>query len=82
MLQIVTRPGRPSLGPHAMSPADRKARSRSARKLAQLNVEVPAEVRQAVQELADRTARTQADVILAAIQTYLDSHTGQSRDSQ
>lgn len=57
-----------------MSDADRKARSRTARKLAQLNVEIPAEVRKAVQELADRTERTQADVILAAIQAYLDSN--------
>lgn len=74
MLRIVTRTGRPPLGQHAMSDADRKARSRTARKLAQLNVEVPAEVRKAVQDLADRTDRTQADVILAAIQAYLDSH--------
>lgn len=73
MLQIVTR-GRPPLGQHAMSDADRKARSRTGRKLAQLNVEVPAEVRKAVQALADRTDRTQAEVILAAIQAYLESN--------
>jgi hypothetical protein len=73
MLQIVTR-GRPPLAQHAMSNAERKASSRKARKLAQLNVEIPAEVRKAVQELADRTERTQADVILAAIQAYLDSN--------
>lgn len=73
MLQIVTRPGPKPTG-CAKSDADRKARSRKARKLAQLNVEVPAEVREAVQALADRTDRTQAAVILAAIQAYLDSH--------
>lgn len=54
-----------------MSDADRKARSRSARKVAQLNVEVPVVVRKAVQELADRTDRTQAEVIAAAIAAYL-----------
>lgn len=54
-----------------MSDADRKARSRSARKVAQLNVEVPVAVRKAVQELADRTDRTQAEVIAAAIAAYL-----------
>lgn len=71
MLQTVTRTGRPPLGQHAMSDADRKARSRSARKVAQLNVEVPVAVRKAVQELADRTGRTQAEVIAAAIAAYL-----------
>lgn len=76
MLQNVTRPGRPTIGTHPMSTGERKARSRSARKLAQLNVEIPAEVRAAVQELADRTARTQTEVITAAIQAYLDGQRG------
>ena len=74
MLQTVTRPGRPPLGPHPM-PADvRKARSRAARQVEQLNVEVPAQVREAVKELADATGRTQAQVIAAAIAAYVDSH--------
>lgn len=73
MLQIVTR-GRPPLNQHAMSDADRKVRSRSARKLAQLNVEVPVAVRDAVRELAKATDRTQGQVLAAAIQAYLDSN--------
>ena len=72
MLQTVTSRGRPPLGQHAMPDAARKARSRKAREVAQLNVEVPAEVREAVRALAEKTKRTQADVILAAIQAYLD----------
>jgi len=73
MLQTVTRPGRKPTG-RAVSDADRKANSRSARHLAQLNVDVPVAVRDAVRELAQATDRTQAEVLAAAIAAYLDSH--------
>lgn len=74
MLQTVTRPGRPPLGTTAMPDAERKARSRAGRQVEQLNVEVPATVREAVRDLAEATGRTQAEVILAALQAYLDRH--------
>lgn len=77
MLVIVTRPGRPPLGPHPMTGAERKARSRSARKVAQLNVEIPAEVREALRELAEQTGRTQAELLVAAVTEYVAR---QSRD--
>lgn len=80
MLQTVTSRGRPPLGQHAMPEAVRKAKSRTARQVAQLNVEIPVAVRDAVRDLAEVTGKTQADVILAAIQTYLDSHATGDRD--
>ena len=73
MLQSVTSRGRPPK-PHAMPPAARKAKSRTARAVAQLNVEVPAAVRDAVRELARATDRTQSEVLAAAIAAYLDSN--------
>ena len=74
MLQTVTSRGRPPLGQHAMPEAIRKAKSRTARQVAQLNVDVPVAVRDAVRELAQATDRTQAEILAAAIAAYLDSH--------
>lgn len=74
MLQTVTRPGPKPLGASAMPDGVRKARSRAARKVSQLNVDVPAAVRDAVKELAEASGQTQAEVIAAALQAYVDSH--------
>lgn len=71
MLQIVTRPGRPPLGPHPMTGAERKARSRSERRVGQVNVEVPERLREQLRQVAANTGRTQAEVLVAAITEYL-----------
>lgn len=71
MLQTVTRKGRPPLGPAAMPEADRKARSRATRNMAQLNVEVPIAVRDALHRVAEQTGQTQAQILLAALAAYL-----------
>ena len=65
------RPGRPPLGPHPMTYKERKAQSRKARPdTVQLNVEVAAEVRDTLRELADKLEVTQAEVVAEALRRY------------
>lgn len=55
-----------------MPAADRKARSRATRPATvQLNVEVPAEVREALRRVATDTDQTQAEVLIAAVTEYM-----------
>lgn len=66
------RPGRPPVGKHPMTAAERKARSRQVVRAGtvQLNVEVAAEVRDELRALAERLGKSQAEVVAAAIQRY------------
>ena len=66
------RPGRPPLGPHPMTAGERKKRSRQGVRpdTVQLNVEVAAEVRDTLRELADKLEVTQAEVVAEALRRY------------
>lgn len=66
------RPGRPPLGPHPMTAGERRARSRQVVRpdTVQLNVEVAAEVRDTLRELADKLEVTQAEVVAEALRRY------------
>ncbi len=66
------RPGRPPIGQHPMTAGERRARSRQVVRpdTVQLNVEVPAEVRDTLRELADKLETTQAEVVAEALRRY------------
>ena len=65
------RHGRPPLGPHPMTDKERKARSRQVRPdTVQLNVEVAAEVRDTLRELAKKLNLKQAEVVAEALRRY------------
>ena len=65
------RHGRPPLGPHPMTYKERKARSRQVRPdTVQLNVEVAAEVRDTLRELAKKLKLKQAEVVAEALRRY------------
>ena len=66
------RHGRPPLGPHPMTAGERKKRSRQVVRpdTVQLNVEVAAEVRDTLRELADKLEVTQAEVVAEALRRY------------
>lgn len=72
LVVMPARPGRPTLGKHPMSAAERKLRSRQVVRVGtvQLNVEVAAEVRDELRALAERLGVSQAEVVAAAIQRY------------
>lgn len=72
LVAMPARAGRPTLGKHPMSAAERKARSRQVVRAGtvQINVEVAAEVRDELRALADRLGKSQAEVVAAAIQRY------------
>jgi CopG-like RHH_1 or ribbon-helix-helix domain, RHH_5 len=67
------RSGRPPLGKYPMTSGERKARSRQVVRpeVVQLNVEVPAEVRESLRQLADATGKTQAAILVAAVKQYV-----------
>ena len=65
------RHGRPPLGPHPMTAGERKKRSRQVRPdTEQLNVEVAAEVRDTLRELAKKLKLKQAEVVAEALRRY------------
>lgn len=66
------RPGRPPLGTHPMTAGERRARSRQVVRPAvvQINVEVAAEVRDTLREMADKLELTQAEVVAEALRRY------------
>ena len=66
------RPGRPPLGKHPMTAGERRARSRQVVRPAvvQINVEVAAEVRDTLREMADKLELTQAEVVAEALRRY------------
>lgn len=66
------RPGRPSIGPHPMTVKERKERSRQVVRpdTVQLNVEVAAEVRDTLRELAKKLKLKQAEVVAEALRRY------------
>lgn len=66
------RPGRPPLGPHPMTAGERKKRSRQVVRpdTVQLNVEVAAEVRDTLRELAKKLNLKQAEVVAEALRRY------------
>ena len=65
------RHGRPPLGPHPMTAGERKKRSRQVRPdTVQLNVEVAAEVRDTLRELAKKLNLKQAEVVAEALRRY------------
>lgn len=72
LVVMPARPGRPTIGKHPMSAAERKARSRQVVRAGtvQLNVEVAADVRDELRALAERLDVSQAEVVARAIRQY------------
>ena len=66
------RPGRPPIGQHPMTAGERRARSRQVVRpdTVQLNVEVAAEVRDTLRELAKKLNLKQAEVVAEALRRY------------
>lgn len=66
------QPGRPTVGPHPLTASERKARSRKVVRpdVVQLNVEVAAEVRDTLRDLAGRLGKSQAEVVADALRRY------------
>lgn len=63
--------GRPALGDRPLTAAERKSRSRSARALVPLTIDVPVEVHKDFRALADAENKSQAEFLRLLLEQYI-----------